>query len=80
MADLRSGEWLHMGIADVNPLSDGTLERVPFEPYVAALRNWQNILGRSLVLDDDPYDKPIDLADIANAARKLNVTPDADWH
>lgn len=34
MTDWHSGEWLHMGVADVEELPGGTLMRKPYLPYV----------------------------------------------
>ncbi len=80
MTDWHTGEWLHMGIADVERLPSGALMRTPYVPYVEALQRWQERLSRVTALDADPYDSPIDLADIADAARRLNAAADADWH
>jgi beta-glucosidase/6-phospho-beta-glucosidase/beta-galactosidase len=79
MTDWHTGEWLHMGIADVEPQPNGTLLRRPFIPYVEALRTWQQRLNRVSVLDSDPYDRAVDLADIAAAARQMCAKPDKDW-
>jgi hypothetical protein len=80
MQDWHSGEWLHMGIADVEPLPDGSLMRKPFLPYVDELHRWQRRLKRVEVLDADPYDKPVTLQDIRDAARELDPQPDEAWH
>ena len=80
MTDWHSGEWLHMGIADVQALPNGTLMRTPFPPYVEMLHHWQRRLNRVVQVDDDPYDKPVDLGDIVAAARELEIAPDSDWH
>jgi hypothetical protein len=80
MTDWHTGEWLHMGIADVEPQSNGTLLRRPFEPYVEALRQWQHRLGRPTRLDQDPYDKAVDLADVIRAAASRSDAPDKNWH
>jgi hypothetical protein len=80
MPDWHTGEWLNNGIADLVEQPDGTLKRVPFEPYVAALHQWQRKLGRATALDDDPFDSPVDLADVVEAARTLAPKADADWH
>ena len=53
--------------------------RKPFVPYTQALRHWQLRLKRVTELDDDPYDKPVNLEDIAQAARELAPNADADW-
>lgn len=79
MTDWHTGAWLHMGLADVAPQPDGALARRLFAPYVDALRVWQRRLKRVTELDDDPYDKPVDLADIAAAAERMAAHPDADW-
>jgi len=79
MPNWHTGEWLHNGIADLVPEADD-LRRVPFAPYVAALRRWQHELNRVTELDDDPLSDPVDLADIVAAADRLRPTTDADWH
>ena len=79
MTDWHTGEWLHMGIADVEELPGGTLMRKPFVPYVQALHRWQQRLNRVTELDENPYDKPVDLQDIVEAASELAPAPDADW-
>ena len=80
MADWHSGEWLHMGIADVQPLPSGALMRTPFLPYVQMLHRWQRRLNRVVHVDEDPYDKPVNLDDVVAAARELDLAPDNDWH
>jgi beta-glucosidase/6-phospho-beta-glucosidase/beta-galactosidase len=80
MTDWHSGEWLHMGIADVEKLSGGTLMRRPFPPYVQMLQRWQERLHRPTKLDADPYDQPVDLRDVIKAARELDPAADANWH
>jgi beta-glucosidase/6-phospho-beta-glucosidase/beta-galactosidase len=80
MTDWHSDKWLHMGIADVEQLPTGALMRKPFVPYVEALHRWQRRLRRVEQLDQDPFDQPVDLADIARAAEELDLKPDANWH
>jgi beta-glucosidase/6-phospho-beta-glucosidase/beta-galactosidase len=80
MTDWNTGEWLHMGIADVERLPSGSLMRRPFLPYVQMLQRWQQRLHRVTALDEDPYDAPVDLEDVRAAARQLQLTPDANWH
>jgi hypothetical protein len=80
MTDWHSGEWLHMGIADVEPLPNGTLMRKTFPPYVQALGQWERRLKRVTTLDSDPYDEPVDLQDIVDAARRLEPKSDRAWH
>ncbi len=80
MTDWHTGEWLKMGISDVEPLANGTLMRTPFLPYIQMLQRWQTRLHRPTVLDDDPYDKAVDLRDVTAAAAEMAVTPDANWH
>ena len=79
MTDWHTGEWLHMGIADVERLPDGALMRTPFVPYVEMLHRWQNRLRRVTRLDEDPFDQPVDLDDVVAAARALKPAADADW-
>jgi beta-glucosidase/6-phospho-beta-glucosidase/beta-galactosidase len=80
MTDWHTGQWLHMGIADVEELPSGALMRTPFPPYVDALHIWQRRLNRVQALDEDPYDKPIDLDEVKTLATELRSAPDADWH
>jgi hypothetical protein len=54
--------------------------RTPFAPYVEALHGWQRRLNRVTSLDEDPFDSPVDLADIVEAARALAPAADDDWH
>jgi hypothetical protein len=79
MPDWHKGGWLHNGIADLEELPDGSLMRVPFVPYVEAVRSWQQRLKRVTELDEDPFDKPVDLADIVTAAREMRPEADANW-
>jgi beta-glucosidase/6-phospho-beta-glucosidase/beta-galactosidase len=80
MTDWHTGEWLHMGIADVEPLPTGTLMRKPFLPYVQMLHRWQTRLNRPTTMDADPFDSPVNLADVIAAARELKAVADRDWH
>jgi beta-glucosidase/6-phospho-beta-glucosidase/beta-galactosidase len=80
MTDWHTGEWLHMGIADVEPLPNGTLLRKPFLPYVQMLQRWQTRLNRPTSLDADHFDTPVDLQDVIKAAREMNFAPDQNWH
>lgn len=79
MQDWHTGEWLHMGVADVEQLPTGALMRKPFPPYVQRLHHWQRRLNRVTELDEDPYDTAVDLEDIRRAARELRPRADADW-
>jgi hypothetical protein len=79
MTDWHNGKWLHMGIADVEQLPGGALMRKPFVPYTEMLRRWQQRLKRVTKLDEDPYDRPVDLSDIVEAARENAPSADADW-
>jgi beta-glucosidase/6-phospho-beta-glucosidase/beta-galactosidase len=80
MTDWNTGNWLHMGLADVEELPNGSLMRKPFLPYVQMLQRWQRRLHRVTRLDEDPFDKAIDLEEVRRAARELRLSPDADWH
>jgi len=80
MTDWHSGEWLRMGIADVDELPGGTLMRTPCLPYVEMLHRWQQRLARPTVLDEDPFDKAVDLADVRKAAEAFTGEADDDWH
>jgi beta-glucosidase/6-phospho-beta-glucosidase/beta-galactosidase len=79
MPDWHNGKWLHNGIADVETLPNGAMLRVPFEPYVEALRGWQLRLNRVTELDEDPFDTAVELEDIVQAAKELAPQADADW-
>jgi hypothetical protein len=78
MPDWHTGEWLHSGIADL--VADGAdLRRVPAASYVARLHAWQRRLNRVTALDADPFSDPVDLRDVARAAREWQHRPDKDW-
>lgn len=79
MPDWHKGNWLNMGICDLVE-ENGVLNRVPFAPYVDELRRWQKLLNRVTELDEDPFDNPVDLADVVAAAKRLNLKPDKDFH
>jgi beta-glucosidase/6-phospho-beta-glucosidase/beta-galactosidase len=79
MTDWHTGDFLHMGIADIEALPNGTLMRKPFLPYTEELRRWQTRLNRNTKLDEDPFDEPVDLEDVVKAARELNPQPDKEW-
>ena len=68
-----------MGIADVEELPSGALMRKPYVPYCEMLRRWQKRLKRVTELDEDPYDQPVNLADIVEAAAEYAPKADADW-
>jgi beta-glucosidase/6-phospho-beta-glucosidase/beta-galactosidase len=78
MPDWNTGEWLHNGIADLEPDGDD-LRRVPDEEYLEELHRWQRMLNRTEHLDEDPASDPVDLGDIIAAARRLRLKGDADW-
>jgi hypothetical protein len=80
MTDWHTGEWLKLGLADVQPLPDGTLMRVTNVDYADTLRGWQALLENAGALDEDPYSDPIDLDRIAEIAEQHQLTADADWH
>ncbi len=78
MPDWHTGEWLHNGLCDLVEDEDA-LRRVPYGPYVDELRRWQRLLNRVTELDADPLSDPVELQDVADAARRLRMRPDADW-
>lgn len=80
MPDWHSGEWLHNGLCDLVAQPDGTLRRVPHAPVVEELHRWQRLLNRVTALDADPFSDPVDLTDVVQAAHRLKMQPDADWH
>jgi beta-glucosidase/6-phospho-beta-glucosidase/beta-galactosidase len=79
MADWHTGEWLRMGIADVERLPNGVLMRTPDRAYVDALHTWQARLERATSLDADPYSDPVDLDVIAGIAAEIGARNDRDW-
>jgi beta-glucosidase/6-phospho-beta-glucosidase/beta-galactosidase len=79
MPDWHTGEWVHNGICDVVE-ANGDLERVPNPRYIDELRRWQKELNRVTELDEDPFSDPVDLQDVVDAAQRLNIQPDKDWH
>lgn len=78
MPDWHTGAWLHNGICDLEA-ADGDLRRVPYQPYVDELRRWQKEFKRVTVLDEDPFDEPVELQDVIDAARRLRPKSDKDW-
>jgi hypothetical protein len=78
MPDWHTGAWLHNGICDL-AAADGDLRRVPYDPYVQELRRWQEEFKRVTVLDPDPFDEPVELQDVVDAAQRLRPQPDKDW-
>ena len=79
MPDWHTGEWVGNGICDVNE-ECGELKRVPNRAYVEELRRWQKELNRVSSLDEDPFSDPVELQDVIDAAHRLNMQPDKDWH
>jgi hypothetical protein len=79
MPNWHDGKWLHNGLVDLVE-QDGDLRRVPVEAYSRCLGNWQKRLNRVTALDDDPFDRAVDLADVVAAAKRRDYRPDADWH
>jgi beta-glucosidase/6-phospho-beta-glucosidase/beta-galactosidase len=79
MPDWHNGKWVKNGIADIDD-STPEFRRVPVQPYVDELRRWQRLFHRVEVLDEDPFDTPIDLADIRAAAERIGARTDKDWH
>ena len=80
MQDWHTREWLHMGIADVEPLPNGVFMRKLFLPYTEALHRWQRRLSRATELDEDPFDEPVDLEDVIEAAKRIDPVSDSAWH
>ena len=79
MPDWHSGEWLKNGLCDIVPEGE-TLNRILCDPYVAELRRWQKELNRVTELDSDPFSDPVELQDVIDAARRLKMKPDQNWH
>jgi hypothetical protein len=78
MPDWHTGEWLHNGICDLKE-EGNDLKRMPYEPYIAELRRWQQELNRVTALDADPFSDPVELQDVIDAAQRLQRVPDRDW-
>ena len=78
MPDWHTGEWLHNGICDLHPVN-GELQRIPNDPYIEELRRWQKELNRVTELDDDPFSDPVELKDVVEAAKRLQMQPDKNW-
>ncbi|WP_207429874.1 family 1 glycosylhydrolase [Sabulibacter ruber] len=78
MPDWHTGEWLHNGICDLVPEGE-ILRRVEFEPYIAELRRWQKELNRVTALDENPFNDPVELQDVIDAAKRLKKQPDKNW-
>ena len=78
MPDWNTGEWLHNGIADLQPDGDDLI-RIPDPEYVEELHHWERFLGRPEHLDEDPFSDAVDLGDVVAAARRLTVRGDVDW-
>ncbi len=75
MQNWHDGQWLHNGICDL--VEDaGDLRRVPYDPYVDELRRWQRRLKRVTELDEDPFDSPVNLWDVVDAAHQLHMHGD----
>ena len=51
----------------------------PFEPFVEELHRWQRLLNRVTTLDEDPFSDAVELQDVVDAARRLQVEPDKNW-
>ena len=79
MTDWHTGEWLRMGIADVERLPDGRLMRTPSRGYVDALHRWQQRLERATSLDEDPFSDPVDLNVVAQIAAEMGASEDRNW-
>jgi beta-glucosidase/6-phospho-beta-glucosidase/beta-galactosidase len=79
MQDWHTGEWLNNGLCDLEPAGN-ELRRILCEPYVEELRRWQRELNRVEVLDEDPFSDPVELQDVIDAAKRLKMQPDKNWH
>lgn len=73
-------EWVQSGFYNVEK-KGAILERTIYSPYVAELLRWQKLLDNVTMLDDDNKNfKKHDMQHVIDAARKLNPSPDRDWH
>ena len=79
MPDWHTGQWLRNGLCDVVP-EGNVLNRVECAPYIAELRRLQQELNRVTELDEDPFSDPVELQDVIDAAKRLNLQPDKNWH
>jgi beta-glucosidase/6-phospho-beta-glucosidase/beta-galactosidase len=78
MPDWHTGEWLNNGIYDLVE-ENSVLKRVAHQPYIDELRKWQKLLNRVTELDEDPFSDPVELQDVIDAAKKLQMQPDKNW-
>ena len=78
MPDWNTGEWLHNGIADVQPDGDDLI-RIPDEEYVAEIRRWQRLLNRVERVGEAQPGDTVDLGEVIAAAHRLHERGDADW-
>lgn len=78
MPDWHNGKWVNNGLADIDD-STPEFRRMPVRAYVDELRRWQKLFGRVTELDENPFDKPVDLADIRRAAERMDARSDRDW-
>lgn len=79
MPDWHTGQWLNNGLCDIIPEGD-IMKRVNCDTYIQELRRWQKELNRVTTLDEDPFSDPVELQDVINAAKRLQKTPDKNWH
>lgn len=79
MPDWHNGEWVRNGLADVDDTTP-VYQRIPVEPYVQKLHEWQKRLNRVTRLDADPFSDPVNLEDVVRAAREMPMESDANWH
>ena len=79
MPDWHTGEWLKNGLCDLE-LEGEKLRRLPNKEYVEELRRWQRELNRVTELDEDPFSDPVELQDVVEAAYRLKMKPDKNWH
>jgi beta-glucosidase/6-phospho-beta-glucosidase/beta-galactosidase len=78
MPDWHTGEWLNNGIYDLVE-ENSVLKRVAHQPYIDELRKWQKLLNRVTELDENPFSDPVELQDVIDAAKKLQIQPDKNW-
>ena len=80
MPDWHTGEWVHNGLCDLIQTKGGELHRSPAVGYIDELRRWQKELKRVTRLDDNPFDQPVRLDDVREAAVRMQPAPDRNWH
>lgn len=73
MPDWEKGEWAKIGIYDIEDRQ--SFERIPCDPYIQELRNWQHVLNRPKSHDDASQGADrVDLEQVRRYAREWEKT------